>query len=41
MSSAADVRAERDDMTRVYALVVVCHAVVIFGLWLFGRIFSN
>ncbi len=28
-------------MGRVYALVILCHAVVITILWWFGRIFSR
>jgi hypothetical protein len=41
MSSAAETPIERDDMKRVYAMVLVCHTVVITALWLFGRIFSS
>jgi hypothetical protein len=28
-------------MSNVYALVIVCHALVITALWLFGRVFST
>jgi hypothetical protein len=32
---------DHDPMSRVYTLVIVCHAAVITALWLFGRIFST
>ena len=42
MSSAAENAAEeRDGMGRVYVMVLVCHTLVIFTLWLFGRTFSS
>jgi hypothetical protein len=28
-------------MRRTYALVLVCHACVIVGLWIFGRVFAG
>jgi hypothetical protein len=35
-------RADDDErMSGVYTLVIVCHALVITALWLFGRIFST
>jgi hypothetical protein len=34
-------RADDDRMSSVYALVIVCHALVIAALWLFGRVFST
>jgi hypothetical protein len=41
MSLPAASRAEEDGMIRVYALVLVWHALVITTLWLFGRTFSS
>jgi hypothetical protein len=38
--SLPDARAV-DGMGRIYFLVLVCHAVVITLLWLFGRTFSH
>jgi hypothetical protein len=29
------------DMRRLYVLVLLCHALVITALWLFGRAFSS
>ena len=37
-----DSRADTDEgMGKIYALVVVCHAMVITLLWWFGRTFSH
>jgi hypothetical protein len=33
-------RPDEQDMRRTYALVILCHALVITALWVFGRVFS-
>jgi hypothetical protein len=42
MSSApASASDGSDRMGRLYAMVLICHALVISFLWLFGRVFSS
>jgi hypothetical protein len=41
MSSPGSLPLDDHGMGRTYALVLVCHAMVIVALWIFGRTFAS